>query len=152
MRCKQVCVHKCLSSNGNIIFQPRNSSRCNLLPDPIYDTFQKNIVEKKKILKTYKKWFITESSWPYQNTKFHFLIISEKHKEEFSDLKTSDFEIVSCLANWAIKKYKIKGGALTLRFGDTEYTGATVCHLHFHFIVPKLDKSKNAKVVNFPIG
>ena len=107
---------------------------------------------KKKILKTYKKWFITESSWPYENAKFHFLIISEKHKEEFSDLKTSDFEIVSCLANWAIKKYKIKGGALTLRFGATEYTGATVCHLHFHFIVPKLDKSKNAKVVNFPIG
>ena len=107
---------------------------------------------KKKILKTYKNWFITESSWPYENAKFHFLIISEKHKEEFSDLKTSDFKIVSDLVNWAIKKYKIKGGALTLRFGDTQWTGATVCHLHFHFIVPELDKSRNAKVVNFPIG
>lgn len=107
---------------------------------------------KKKILKTYKTWFITESSWPYKNAKFHFLIISEKHKEEFSDLKPSDLKIVSDLTNWAIKKYKIKGGALTLRFGDTQYTGATVCHLHFHLIVPKLDKNRNAKVINFPIG
>ena len=107
---------------------------------------------KKKILKTCKNWFITESSWPYKNAEFHFLIISEKHKEEFSDLKVSDFKTVSDLVNWAIKKYKIKGGALTLRFGDTQYTGATVCHLHFHFIVPELDKNKEAKVVNFPIG
>ncbi|MCK5476044.1 MAG: HIT domain-containing protein [Candidatus Pacebacteria bacterium] len=107
---------------------------------------------KKKILKTYKNWFITKNSWPYENAKFHFLIISEEHKEEFCDLKTSDFEIVYCLANWTIKKYKIKGGALTLRFGKTQYTGATVCHLHFHLIVPELGKNKMAKVINFPIG
>lgn len=107
---------------------------------------------KKKILKKESKWFITESSWPYKNSKFHFLIISEKHKEEFSDLKTPDFKTVSNLVNWVIKKYKIKGGALSLRFGDTKYTGASVCHLHFHFIVPKLDKNKKAKTVNFPVG
>ena len=52
-----------------------------------------------------------------------------------------------------IKKYKIKGGGLTLRFGEQNYTGATVLHLHFHLIVPKLKpKSKLAKIVNFPIG
>ena len=107
---------------------------------------------KKKILKKEKNWFITESSWPYKNSKFHFLIISEKHKEEFSDLKTSDLNTVSNLVNWAIKKYKIKGGALSLRFGDTKYTGASVCHLHFHFIVPELGKNKKAKTVNFPVG
>jgi len=107
---------------------------------------------KKKILRKEKNWFITESSWPYKNSKFHFLVISEKHKENFKDLKAADLKIVSDLTNWAIKKYKIKGGALSLRFGDTNYTGASVCHLHFHFIVPKLDKSKKAKTVNFPIG
>lgn len=107
---------------------------------------------KKKILKKEKTWFITESSWPYENSKFHFLVISEKHKENFRDLEVSDFKIVANLTNWAIKKYKIKGGALSLRFGDTNYTGASVYHLHFHFIVPKLDKNKKAKTVNFPIG
>ena len=107
---------------------------------------------KKKILKKESKWFITESSWPYKNSKFHFLIISKEHKENFIDLKQTDFATVSKLTNWAIKKYKIKGGALSLRFGDTKYTGASVCHLHFHFIVPELDKSKRSKKFNFPIG
>ncbi|MCK4919221.1 MAG: HIT domain-containing protein [Candidatus Pacebacteria bacterium] len=107
---------------------------------------------KKKILKNEKGWFITESSWPYENSKFHFLIISEKHKEEFGDLKIADLKVVSELSEWVIKKYKIKGGVLSLRFGDTKYTGATVCHLHFHLLVPKLDKNKIAKVINFPIG
>ena len=57
------------------------------------------------------------------------------------------------LANFAIKKYKIKGGALAMRFGDTNYTGASVAHLHFHIISPKINKKTGrAKTVNFPIG
>jgi diadenosine tetraphosphate (Ap4A) HIT family hydrolase len=68
-------------------------------------------------------------------------------------LTLEDFGAVRILANWAIKNLKIKGGALTLRFGDQAYTGATVEHLHFHIIYPEFDeKTKTAKVVNFPIG
>ncbi|MFH1551295.1 MAG: HIT domain-containing protein [bacterium] len=108
---------------------------------------------KKIILKKEKGWFVTKNSWPYKNTEHHFIIISEKHKEEFDELDSYDFEAVLKLVNWTIKKYKIKGGGLTLRFGDFTYTGATVCHLHFHLIVPKINK-KNNKVgqVYFPIG
>lgn len=108
---------------------------------------------KKKILKKKSGWFITESSWPYKNAKFHFLAICEKHKEEFRELTSRDFSAVSKLIKWVIEKYKIKGGCLALRFGDSDYTGATVCHLHFHLIAPKVDRKKNGvKVVNFPIG
>ena len=108
---------------------------------------------KEPILKKEGNWFITKHSWPYKNTEHHFLIISEEHKEEFNELNSSDFEIVSKLVNWIIKKYKIKGGGLLLRFGDPIYTGATVCHLHFHLIVPKIDKKKKeAKTVYFPIA
>lgn len=108
---------------------------------------------KKTIFKTNKKWFIVESTWPYRNAKFHFLIIPEKHKENLNELNSSDFKSVCELANWALKKYKIKGGGLALRFGESSYTGATVFHLHFHLIVPEINKkTKRAKVVSFPIG
>jgi len=108
---------------------------------------------KKPILKKEKSWFVTENTWPYKNTKHHFVIISEGHKEEFSELSLADFKIVFKLANWIIKKYKIKGGCFVLRFGDPIYTGATVCHLHFHLIVPKIDRKKaKSKMVYFPIG
>lgn len=108
---------------------------------------------KKPIFKKVKGWFVTENSWPYKNSKHHFLIIGEKHQEKFSDLKASDMSSVMMLVNWTIKKYKLSGGGLMLRFGDTTYTGSTVCHLHFHLMVPKLNKkTKQADAIWFPIG
>lgn len=102
---------------------------------------------KEPILFERDGWLITKASWPYTNHQYHFLIIAKEHKEHISQLSPSDLVAVNDLANWAIKEFKLKGGALALRFGDSEYTGATVCHLHFHFIVPQF-----GKVVNFPIG
>lgn len=108
---------------------------------------------KKPIYKRKNNWFLTNNSWPYKNTENHLIILGDVHKENFAELTKKDFESVTFLVNWAIEKWKIKGGALTIRFGDTDYTGATVSHLHFHIISPKIDKkTKHAKVVNFPIG
>ena len=108
---------------------------------------------KNPILKSYGAWFISKTSWPYKNSKHHFIIIGKKHKESFLELTEKDFKSVKHLTNWVIKKFKIKGGALAMRFGDTTFTGATVCHIHFHLISPEKDKkSKKAKTVNFPIG
>ncbi|MDP3057319.1 MAG: HIT domain-containing protein [bacterium] len=111
------------------------------------------IYHKNPILKKNGDWLITLSSWPYKNSEYHFLIISLRHKEKFSALELADFGSVMKLVVWAEKKFKIKGGGLVLRFGDTAYTGSTVCHLHFHLIVPKLNKkTKRANAVWFPIG
>lgn len=108
---------------------------------------------KKPILKKYNGWLATENSWPYPGTKRHFIIISIKHKNKFSDLSAKDFKTVQYLVNWLIKKYKITGGGFTLRFGDQKYTGATVSHLHFHLIQPQLkQKTKKAKTIWFAIG
>jgi diadenosine tetraphosphate (Ap4A) HIT family hydrolase len=107
---------------------------------------------KEPVLKEENGWFITKNSWPYKNAEHHFLIIGKKHKENFDELDNIDLTAVNALTNWAIKEFEIKGGALSLRFGDTDHTGATVCHLHFHLISPELDKQNKSKTVNFPIG
>lgn len=107
---------------------------------------------KNPVLNENSGWLITASSWPYKNSKFHLIIICKKHKENFSDLTAKDFKEVALLINWATKKFKIKGGGIALRFGDTDWTGSSVNHLHFHLIVPKLKKGKSAAAVNFPIG
>lgn len=108
---------------------------------------------KNPILKEEPNWFVTKNSWPYKHCQYHFLILCRQHKENFSQLTVSDLKQVQQLVNWTIAKFKIKGGGLTFRFGETKYTGATVCHLHFHLIVPQLDKKKQrAQTVTFPIG
>ncbi len=108
---------------------------------------------KKPIFKTSQAWFLTDNSWPYKNSRRHLVIISETHKEKFSQLTKKDWAAVSRLTNWAIKKFKIKGGALALRFGEPRFTGASVNHLHFHLISPKINKkTARSRTVNFPIG
>lgn len=102
---------------------------------------------KNPILKESNGWLITKNSWPYQNSKHHLIIVAKRHMEDLGELTPDDFKTAKRLSDWAVKKFKIKGGALTIRFGDTAYTGATVCHLHFHLIVPK-----KSQTVNFPVG
>ena len=72
---------------------------------------------KKPIYKKRGGWFLTNNSWPYKNTRNHLLILGYKHKEKFSELTKTDFDSVAYLANWAIKNWKIKGGAMAMRFG-----------------------------------
>ncbi len=103
------------------------------------------------ILKHDRKWFITKSFNPYKNSEYHFLIIGEKHKEFISDLSMSDWKSVLNLISWALKKFNIDGAGLILRFGNTLKTGATVKHLHYHLIAPKIKNGK-ALPVYFPIG
>ena len=128
-----------------VIADIAGSKRCPFCPD----NFR---YHKKPILRKSNGWFITESTWPYKNSQKHFLIIALKHKETLQELGAADTRGLLHLAQWAVKRCRIKGGALTMRFGDTNYTGATVAHLHAHLIFPQVDKKGIAKTVNFPIG
>lgn len=123
-----------------VIQEIASQGRCPFCPENF--RYHKHPVLKKK-----NDWLITKNSWPYAHTRDHFVIISASHKESLGELSLSDLTAVKSLADWAINRFKIKGGALAVRFGDTDYTGATVCHLHFHLIVPK-----KSQTVNFPVG
>jgi len=107
---------------------------------------------KKPILKKSGEWILTENSFSYKDARFRFLIIGLKHKENFSELTMNDLRSVRYLTNWVIRKFKIRGGAIAVRFGDSNLTGSTVCHLHFHLISPKKKRNGAVKTVNFPIG
>ena len=124
----------------NVIKAIEKEGKCPFCPD----NFK---YHKHPVLKKQGGWFITKISWPYDNNKLHFIIIGKKHKEKISELTSNDMKEILFLAQWANKKFKIKGGAIAMRFGETGYTGATVCHLHAHLIVPQ-----KRKTVNFPIG
>ena len=102
---------------------------------------------KHAVLNNHKGWLISDSSWPYNNSQRHLIIIGDKHKEKIEELSAEDMTAILFLIKWASKKFDIKGGGFAMRFGETSYTGATVCHLHAHLIFPKKKKS-----VNFPIG
>lgn len=108
---------------------------------------------RKKILQREGSWFITENSWPYEKTRKHLVIIGTTHKENLSEVTPEDMTSILRLLQWAVRRFKISGGGFAMRFGQTRYTGATVCHLHAHLIVPQLNRtSRRAHTVPFPIG
>lgn len=129
-----------------IIQQIRATGKCPFCPE-YFEYHKKPIFQRKN------GWFLTENSWPYKNTRHHLIIIGDKHKENFFELTKKDFEAVAYLTQWAIRKYKIQGGAFAMRFGDTNLTGASVTHIHFHIISPEKNKKTNrSKTVSFPVG
>lgn len=120
------------------------TSRCPFCPE----NFR---YHRKPVLKRSGGWLATENTWPYVGTRVHCLLISMKHRERFEELSHRDFVAIRHLALWLIRKYRIAGGGLALRFGDPRFTGATVRHLHFQLIQPARRGSRVA-TVNFPIG
>lgn len=105
------------------------------------------LYHKGKVIKRNDDWFLIENGWPYENAERHFLIISNLHKESLQEVSAQEWESLKSMIDWTEKEYDIKGAALAVRFGNTKYTGATVCHIHFHLIAPH-----QSKVVIFPIG
>lgn len=98
-------------------------------------------------------WRLTPNAHPYENAKHHLLIIPDRHYVGIWDVSPTDWMVVRELALKTGSRFRFSGGGLTLRFGDTNLSGATVAHLHFHLIVPKVDPSTGrALPVYFPIG
>lgn len=97
-------------------------------------------------------WIITRSGWPYENTEYHFLIIGDKHLTTDIEMAIKDNIGVQLLTRWAVNRFDLKGWGRVDRSGETDHTGATVQHLHFHLIQPKMGPDGKALTVWFPIG
>ena len=91
-------------------------------------------------IKDGKYWLVTKNRWPYKNTKYHFLLIYKEHGVCLSDLKPEAAGEYFTFLKELEKEYQIKGGAVSMRFGDTDWSAGTVNHLHAQFIVPDIEK------------
>jgi len=89
------------------------------------------------ILKENVYWFITENQWPYEGSEKHLLLISRSHYENLSDVPIEAFTELGEMLHWIDEHFPSTGGAIGMRFGDPAMTGATVRHIHIHFVVPK---------------
>ncbi|OGG49154.1 hypothetical protein A3G63_01010 [Candidatus Kaiserbacteria bacterium RIFCSPLOWO2_12_FULL_52_8] len=88
----------------------------------------------KPIIKKGKYWVLTENFEPYKGSKSHLLAVSKKHVRNFVDLSPAAQVELFALFGGEVRKRSIPGGALFMRFGNTEYTGGSVEHLHAQLI------------------
>jgi len=94
---------------------------------------------KQPILKETKYWILTPNQWPYKHTKVHLLAIYKEHAEKLSELNPQAGVELIKLMQWAEKHYQAPGGGWCMRFGNSNYSAASVAHLHVQFLVPDID-------------
>jgi len=85
------------------------------------------------IIREGKWWAVTNNMIPQQNAKLHLLVVLKQHRI-FPSLPSEAWSEFGEHLNWVIKKYKLPGGGFYSRFGNSDYTGASVSHLHFNII------------------
>lgn len=79
-------------------------------------------------------WILTENFAPYDGVKKHYLLISKKHYVVFSELSNEAWLDLFEMFEKVRVQDTILGGTIVMRWGDTEYTSATVTHLHAQLI------------------
>jgi ATP adenylyltransferase len=105
------------------------------------------------IEKTGKYWVVTKNDYPYEGTTHHYLLIYRQHIEHIKDVSKAGFAELSDHIKWLTKKHNLPAGGLAVRFGDSDYTGASISHLHAQLLIGHKVNSKNKKkILNFPIG
>lgn len=80
-------------------------------------------------------WVVTENFDPYKGTKYHFMFVHRKHIVSFSELKPAALKELASLTKKLEEKFLLPAGVFLFRFGDTNYTGGSVNHLHAHFVL-----------------
>lgn len=100
---------------------------CPFCPEQLAN-FHKNPIRK------YGHWIVTNNMYPYRPVRQHILLIHEAHIEHVSELSAEAWSELQDVIKQETTERHMIGGALTMRFGDTRYTGASVAHLHAHLV------------------
>lgn len=106
---------------------------------------------KSPIVKIGKFWIITKNDFPYKGSRVHFLAVYKKHIKHISEIEPISLRELLIFFKELSEENKIKGGTMLMRFGDTNYTGGTVKHLHAQLISGG-KQSKNKKPIKIKIG
>jgi len=84
-------------------------------------------------------WAFTESFPKYAGAEKHFLIVSKfldadgKHAL-FPVFSGEVWSALGEIVEWVVAEYRLPAGGFFFRFGDTDFTGASISHLHAHLI------------------
>jgi diadenosine tetraphosphate (Ap4A) HIT family hydrolase len=90
---------------------------------------------EERFLHIGKNWFVKVNDFPYPGSVHHYLIVSRDHVTDLSHVNSlSQYELFGAI-NYLQNILGVKGYSVFVRSGDMAYTGATLDHLHFHFLV-----------------
>jgi diadenosine tetraphosphate (Ap4A) HIT family hydrolase len=88
----------------------------------------------RPILKESKHWILTENFSPYKGSATHWLLIPKEHCTSPDELSPDAWMNLQIMFAYARAQLTEPGGVLIMRWGDSDYTGASVTHLHAQLV------------------
>jgi diadenosine tetraphosphate (Ap4A) HIT family hydrolase len=89
----------------------------------------------KPVLKETDYWFVTENMSPYEGTSLHTIFVYKpKHISKPQDISPEAAQDLFSLISQITEEGGIEGGSFFMRFGDPQWNGGSVEHLHAHVI------------------
>ena len=103
----------------------------------------------RPILFKNEHWFATENAWPYDGARHHFVIISLAHVENAETLPAEAWAALKDAYQYLVTTRTLAGATLLMRSGDTDFTGASVSHVHAQVISggPRSDDVEHIKAL-----
>ena len=127
-----------------IMMEHQKAGVCHFCPEG----FKKH---KSPVIYDDEFWFITGNDYAYPGSVSHYLIVSKQHVTKVQDLSISAQLTLFTAIEWLSYNLGFSGFSLFVRSGNMAYTGATLDHLHFHFLVGE-EKSDNTEMLLVNLG
>jgi ATP adenylyltransferase len=90
-------------------------------------------------------WYVTRNDYPYPGTAAHYLIIPHRHVTSFDELPDEAGAELWRIKRELKKRLKPAAEAMVERSGAMRYNGASVAHLHVHFVALDPDPEKTVR-------
>ncbi len=89
-------------------------------------------------------WYVKPNDFPYEGSVHHHLIVCKRHFSELTDITADIWSDLLRTIEWLKEHTEADGYSVFVRSGDMCFTGSSLDHLHFHFLVggPKKENSK----------
>ncbi len=96
-------------------------------------------------------WFIMKNDFPYEGSRYHYLIISKRHVTRMTELSDEEWSEKIKMIQWLEKHLQTPGFSEFSRNGNMMYTHASLDHLHFHFLVGS-EKREDSEKIKVTLG
>jgi thymidylate synthase len=107
----------------------------------------------KGILKEFTHWYIIENAYKYENAETHLVIIINRDIAHLKDTTVDERnELFDSIVPWIESQTAYKGGSYIIRTGEPDFSGASVNHLHAHWIQPQKGTQVLARFGQTPIN
>ena len=94
--------------------------------------------EEKTLPETWyegKRWYVMKNDFALPGSVHHYLLVPRRHITRSFDLSHIERREQGNLEKMLANNLKVSGYSMFVRNGDTKPTGATLTHLHYHFLV-----------------